>query len=241
MQPSSPLPPKPIAQVVRPHLTRLPEYTPWRRVARLILWSVFRLITRVSLKLQVRGLENFPRRGPALITLNHLGDTDIALILSHLPTLSVDPLATSDLYDLPWQGKIIEQYGVIFLHRGHPDRRAITCALESLARGRFVSIAPEGRESLNEGLEDGLSGAAFLALKADVPIIPVAVTGTENNRVFPNMKKWKRTPATLTVGQPFRIQKTDDRRADLKNGTQRIMRELANLLPPEYQGIYREG
>lgn len=241
MQPSSPLPPKPFAKIVRPHLTRLPEYTLWRRVFRLFMWVIFRLITTLGLKLKIVGLKNFPSRGPALIVLNHLGDTDIVLILSHLPTLSVDPLAASDLFDLGWQGSMIEQYGAIFLHRGHPDRRAMTCALESLTRGRYVSIAPEGRESLNEGLEEGLSGAAFLALKADVPIIPIAVTGTENKRVFPNLKKWKRTPVSLTVGQPFRILHTGDRRADLKNGTERIMRELAKLLPAEYQGIYREG
>lgn len=240
MQPTSPLPPKPFATIVRPHLTRLPEYTLWRRAFRLLMWVTFRVITTVGLKIKIQGLENFPRRGPALIVLNHLGDADIVLILSHLPTLSVDPLAASDLFDLGWQGTMIEQYGAIFLHRGHPDRRAMTCALESLARGRYVSIAPEGRESLNEGLEEGLSGAAFLALKADVPIVPVAVTGTENNRVFPNMKKLKRTPATLTVGQPFRIPQSGNRRADLKNGTERIMRELAKLLPLEYQGIYRE-
>lgn len=241
MQPSSPLPPKPFAQIVRPHLTRLPEYTLWRCVFRLLLWVTFRVITTLSLKLKIQGLKNFPRHGPALIALNHLGDTDIVLILSHLPTLSVDPLAASDLFDLGWQGSMINQYGAIFLHRGHPDRRAMTCAIESLARGRFVSIAPEGRESLTEGLEEGLSGAAFLACKADVPIVPIAVTGTENKRVFPNMKRLRRTPVTLTVGQPFRIAHTGDRRADLKNGTERIMRELARLLPPEYQGIYREG
>jgi len=240
MQPSPSLPPKPVAEIVRPFLTRLPEYTIWRRVIRLFLWTFARVLLTIGLKLQVRGMKNFPRRGPALITLNHLGDTDIVLILSHLPTLSVDPLATSDLYDLGMQGKIIDKYGAIFLHRGHPDRRAINCALESLARGRYVSIAPEGRESLSAGLEEGLSGAAFLALKADVPIVPIAVTGTENNRIFPNLKKWKRTPVTLTVGVPYRIQKTGDRRADLKNGTERIMRELAQILPAEYQGIYRE-
>ena len=44
----------------------------------------------------------------------------------------------------------------------------------------------------------------------------------------------------MTVGQPFRLAKTGDRHADLKTGTDQIMRSLARLLPPEYQGAYRE-
>jgi len=44
----------------------------------------------------------------------------------------------------------------------------------------------------------------------------------------------------MSVGKPFRLEKTGERRADLKAGTDQIMRALARLLPPEYQGAYRE-
>jgi len=132
-------------------------------------------------------------------------------------------------------------YGTIWLHRGRPDRRALACAFEALEKGRFVSIAPEGRESVAGGLEEGLNGAAFLALKADVPIIPIAVTGTEAPQIY-NFKQWgKRAPVTMNVGKPFRLETGPDRHANLREGTERIMRELAHLLPPDYQGMYRES
>lgn len=234
------LPPKPLAEVWRPELTRLPAYTFGRKLARRALWLLGRLLVAARLDLTVRGLENFPARGPALIVLNHLGDADIVVILSQLRTQEIDPLASSHLYDIPVLRPVAEWYGVIWLHRGQPDRRALNCALESLRRGRFVVIAPEGRESPAGGLEQGLGGAAFLALRADVPIVPIAVTGTENARVYPALKRWPRLPVGMTVGQPFRLAKTGDRHADLENGTDQIMRQLARLLPEEYRGAYRD-
>jgi 1-acyl-sn-glycerol-3-phosphate acyltransferase len=153
----------------------------------------------------------------------------------------VDALASTHLYDIPVLGPVADLYGVIWLHRGHPDRRALNCALESLRRGRFVAIAPEGRESLAGGLEEGLNGAAFLALRANAPIVPIAMTGTENARVYRGLTRWPRLPASMTVGPSFRLARRGDRHADLKSGTDQIMRELARLLPPEYRGVYREA
>ena len=240
MQSLPSLPPKPVADIFRPELTRLPEYHFGRRLARRGLWWLQRLLVATRIQLTVHGLENFPARGPALVVINHLGDADIVVILSQLCTFDVDPLAASNLYDLPALRLAAEMYGVIWLHRGHPDRRALNCALESLRRGRFVTIAPEGRESLAGGLERGLDGASFLAQRADVPIVPIAVTGTENPRLYRGLVCWPRQPVSMTVGHPFRLTRTGDRHADLESGTDRIMRELACLLPPEYQGVYRQ-
>jgi len=240
MQNPPSLPPKPVADVFRPELTRLPVYNLCRRLARRVLRALMRFLVATRLKLKVSGLENFPRQGPALIVLNHLGDADIVVILSQLRTLEIDPLAASNLYDIPALRLAAEMYGVIWLHRGHPDRRALNCALESLRRGRFVTIAPEGRESLVGGLEQGLDGAAFLALRADVPLVPIAITGTEDPRIYRGLVCWPRQTVSMTIGQPFRIAKSGNRHSDLKNGTEQIMRSLASLLPPEYQGVYRQ-
>lgn len=237
-QPSSP--PKPVAEKFRPELTRLPEYTSARRLFRRFLRGLARLIVDFWLRPEVRGLENFPQKGPAVIALNHLGDADAVLVFSHLPTIEIDPLGASDLYDLWWLGVLGDWYGTIWLHRGRADRRALACALESLRRGRFVAIAPEGRESPTRSLEEGAFGAAFLALKADVPIVPVAVTGTENERVYGSLQRFRprRVHATMTVGKPFRLARPGGRREAMRLGTERIMQELARLLPPQYRGVY---
>jgi 1-acyl-sn-glycerol-3-phosphate acyltransferase len=111
--------------------------------------------------------------------------------------------------------------------------------LDGFAEGRFIVIAPEGRYSLIGGLEEGQQGAAFLALKADVPIIPVAMIGTENAHVYGQLKRLRRAPVTLRVGKAIRLSQQADRRETMREGTRQIMDTLANLLPESYRGVYR--
>ena len=102
----------------------------------------------------------------------------------------------------------------------------------------MIGIAPEGRESLSGSLEEGTQGAAFLALKSGAPLLPVTFTGSENSRVFPNLRRLRRTEITCTVGRPFFLETGGDSRADLERGTAQIMETLAAQLPPEYRGVY---
>jgi 1-acyl-sn-glycerol-3-phosphate acyltransferase len=130
-------------------------------------------------------------------------------------------------------------YGTIWVHRGQPDRRAIRAVLKGLSEGRIIALAPEGRQSVTGGLEEGTGGAAYLALKADVPILPVALTGTENERIYRNLKRFRRTNVTITIGKPFRLEKFEGRKKSIETGTQKIMLSLAQMLPIEYRGIYQ--
>jgi len=189
-------------------------------------------------KPSVEGLENFPEHGPALVCINHLGDADGALLLSSIST-ELDALGKIELYDFPILGKLMDWYGIIWLHRGRADMRAIRAALDGLAEGRIIVIAPEGRYSLIGGLEEGNQGAAFLALKADVPIIPVVVTGTENEHVYGHLKRLRRASVHFRVGKPFRPGVQAQRRESMEEGTRQIMMALADLLPDEYRGSYK--
>jgi 1-acyl-sn-glycerol-3-phosphate acyltransferase len=125
------------------------------------------------------------------------------------------------------------------VHRGQPDRRAIRAALDALAEGRLVALAPEGRQSLIGGLEEGNEGAAFLALKSGAPIVPIAMTGTDNKNVYDHLRKWKRAPVTLEVGNPFYLQERETRQKTIQEGTRQIMETLASLLPESYRGQYK--
>ncbi|MBC8506756.1 MAG: 1-acyl-sn-glycerol-3-phosphate acyltransferase [Anaerolineales bacterium] len=230
-------PPKPISSVYRPELVRLPELTLKRRLVRRLIHVLLRLVVRLVIKLDVRGREYFPEYGPLLVVGNHLGDADVVVGMA-LSLVPVEILGKIELYDFPIAGWLMEAYGTIWLHRGSPDRRAIRAALQGLVEGRIVAIAPEGRESTTGSLEEGTSGAAYLALKTDVPILPVAITGTENWRIYGNLKRLRRTKVSVTVGTPFRLETKGDRRQQLKDGTDQIMESMAQLLPPEYQGVY---
>ena len=184
------------------------------------------------------GMENFPKHGPALIAINHLGDADAVLLAASIPTI-IDGMGKIELNEHWLAGPLLRAYGVIWVHRGKPDRKAIRAALDGLSQGRLVTLAPEGRESVIGALEEGTDGAAFLALKSGAPIIPVAMTGTENDNTYGHLRKWKRARVTLTVGKHFYLKENKDRQIMLRDGTKQIMQSLAELLPESYRGKYK--
>jgi 1-acyl-sn-glycerol-3-phosphate acyltransferase len=234
--PSSP--PKPVTDWWRPDLVKLPRLTLSRRIFRFLMRGVMKLLALVTMDAKIRGLENFPKKGPVLVAINHLGDADAVLLTAALP-VTLDGMGKIELSEHWLVGPVFRGYGVIYVHRGQPDRRAIRAALEGLAEGRMIVVAPEGRESLEGKLEEGTHGAAFLAMKSGAPIVPVALTGTENAAIYTNLRKWKRSRVTLTVGEPFKLQEHADRQKMLREGTNQIMAALANLLPEAYGGNHR--
>ncbi len=175
---------------------------------------------------------------PALIATNHLGDADAVALLAAFP-VGPEVLAKIEMLHFPIVGKLMDWYGMIWLHRGRADRRALRAAMEAFERGRSVVVAPEGRYSLTKGLEPGSKGAAYLAVQAHVPVIPVALTGTENQNVYGSLRRLHRPTLTVTVGEPILLPAGRDDRQALAADTQRIMQALAALLPPDYRGAYR--
>jgi 1-acyl-sn-glycerol-3-phosphate acyltransferase len=238
MQDNPSLQPKPVTEVWRPELTRLPKLSPTRKAFRVFAHGLLKLVCKICLKVSVEGIENFPKQGPVLLVINHLGDSDLPAIISVLPT-TPDALGKIELYDVPILGKLMDWYGIIWLHRGRPDKRAMRAALDGLAEGRILGIAPEGRYSLTGALEEGTGGAAFLAYKSDAPVLPIAIMGTENEKVYGNLKKLRRAPVHVKVGKMFRLSEQITARKDaVPQGTHLIMQSLADLLPQEYRGAY---
>jgi 1-acyl-sn-glycerol-3-phosphate acyltransferase len=103
---------------------------------------------------------------------------------------------------------------------------------------------PEGTRSRNGGLQPALPGAAMVALLADAPIVPIAVTGTEGIRipgVFFRPFRGNRIHLELRFGEPFRLppEMTDARHAEAASDY--MMRRIAELLPESYRGAYGPG
>jgi 1-acyl-sn-glycerol-3-phosphate acyltransferase len=244
------LPPKPVSEIWRPDLVRLSELTPARRAFRAFVRGVLKLIAKICLNVSAEGMENFPKKGPLLVVINHLGDADAPAIMSVLP-FAPDALAGIEEFEIPVLGNLMNWYGVIWLHRGRADTRAIRASLDGLAEGRIIVIAPEGRYSLTGALEEGGGGAAFLAYKSGSMILPIAVTDTENDNVYGHLKKLQRARVHVKVGKMFKLAEqamgaattrsgSKVRQAAVDLGTRQIMQELAVLLPEKYQGAYSD-
>ena len=188
---------------------------------------------------RVEGLENVPRRGGFLVVANHCSNFDppsLGWAVGHRTGQVVHFMAKDEMRRWPVVGWLARQAGAFFVRRGAGDRAAQRLALELLASGRPMAIFPEGTRTRDGRLGEARQGAALLAMRTDVPILPVGIAGT--HRIFPGRRRWPhRGPITFRIGPTFSLPHNDELdRAALHAGTDRIMREIAALLPPEQRG-----
>ncbi len=188
---------------------------------------------------RVEGLENVPRQGAFLLVGNHCSNLDppfVGWAVGHRTGRVIHFMAKAEMRRWPIVGWLARQSGVFFVRRGQSDRAAQRLALDLLHRGRILGLFPEGTRSRDGKLREGRAGAALLAMRAGVPVLPVGVAGT--HRVFPGRSRWPhRNRVTIRIGKPFSLQASDDlSRGVLREATDRIMREIAALLPEEQQG-----
>jgi 1-acyl-sn-glycerol-3-phosphate acyltransferase len=132
----------------------------------------------------------------------------------------------------------VERGGGRGLRRRSSDRAALEAALQALRRGWVVGISPEGRRSPDGALVRGHAGAAFLARRGNVPIVPVAITNTA--QIGASLRRLRRAQVTVRVGEPFRLPRASrpPSRATRRDDTDRIMCRIAELLPPRCHGVY---
>ena len=218
--------------------TALPTPAPWFRR----LFPVLaRLLLALFARCEVRGVENIPRVGRGLIASNHLGHLD-AFVSAAALRRPCEVIVLADLYDVPVTGQALRWYGAIPVRRDAFDREALRTGLEVLSRDRLLWVAPEGQISETGALMRGREGVAWLAWRADAPVVPVAITGTE--RAFADLRRLRRPRLTITFGEPLSLSVAPHveraaRGAALAANTETLMRAIAALLPPSYRGVYR--
>ena len=195
------------------------------------------LFTRVK----VTGRENFPRSGAFLVCSNHISNADPPLLGLHLPRIPVYFLAKKELFKHRIFGGILKGSGAIPLNRLGVSGGSLKMSQAVLAGGGALIIFPEGKRNPEGKLSAALPGAAYLAAAANVPILPVAITGTEKIK-----GKWwffKPRRIGITIGRPFYLTAGDEKPDKEKLGVygDRIMSAIAEILPPEYRGIYGDN
>jgi 1-acyl-sn-glycerol-3-phosphate acyltransferase len=202
---------------------------------RAIVRTLFRLLTRT----EIRGAENVPANGPYIVLTNHMSAIDPPLILAAIPG-SITVFAAHTHRHEFFIGRLMNAMGAIWVRRGEIDREALNAAIEVLKEGGVIGLAPEGTRSRTGALIEGKIGAAYLATRAGVPLVPVVLTGTEIG--LPAVFRLNRPRITVTIGPPFRLPNSNSRagRKQLQADTEIIMLTLARMLPEKYRGAYRD-
>lgn len=197
-----------------------------------------RLIVILASRGDVRGLENIPKKGPVILAGNHMNIAEVPLISSHVPRRIVW-MAKKELFETPVLGLMYVLSGEIPVKRYEADLKALRLSLRALNRGHVLGMFPEGTRSKDAQLHAAEPGTALIALRSGAPIVPMAVWGTENIRLPRDF--FRRTHVNLRIGKPFSLpQMKRASKEDIANGSNEIMKRIAELLPEKYHGAYAD-
>ena len=207
-----------------------------------IFQKIFRFVLRLISDVEIIGLENVPDTKTFAIASNHIGRLDIGLVFAGLEqTEFILPLAEKYKKN-PFTRFIGYMMGVIWLDRYTTDFKAIREMMTRIKQGGVLVIAPEGTRSKTGSLQEGKPGVAFLAAKAGLSIVPVAIYGTEDKVIVDNLKHLRRSHFKMIGGKSFVLpqQKSKSREEQIKEHTDEIMCHIAALLPEEKWGYYKD-
>jgi len=182
-----------------------------------------------------------PETGPFIIATNHLKFLDPPLVLASIPYRYVTALA-AEKWEKRWPiNWLLKSVGAIFVHRGEVDRRALSKCLDVLQQGGILGLAPEGTRSPTGMMQRGKPGVAYLATRADVPIVPVGMSGQE--RIFAEWRRLRRPRVVVRIGEAFKLQPvTGGRRGEqLQARTDEVMRRIAALVREDLRGVYADS
>lgn len=203
------------------------EATPFRVGLVAALTRLFRLF----MDLEIDGLENFPAEGSVIVAANHVTNLDVFPMQISLPR-PIFYMAKSQLFKNPVVDIALRNVGAFPVHRGRKDIWALNHARKVLKHAQTLGMFPEGTRSRGEGLGLAKTGTARLAIETNVPIVPMAIIGSNKFfREFP-----RRNPVMVKLCKPIVPKQGEDALAL----TDRVMFCIAANLPVEMRGVYAE-
>lgn len=236
-----------------------------KAIAQFLVGTIGRTLFKIIFKITFEGEENLPKKGPLLVISNHFTWFEAPLLIAFLP-YGASFVAAIEMRRFWWFRAGEYAYDLVCIWRGQVDRKAMKHISDLLENGRVVGIFPEG--GVNPKLQDAIArgeqvntaagnlvrdplelvearpGTAYLALRHNVQILPVAVLGTEQTKG--QLKLSNRVPITIRYGKPFGPLEIDpklkgqEKRDKMEALGHEMMLNLARLFPTEKQGAFRE-
>ncbi len=205
------------------------------------LRSIVRFVMKIIADIEVHRTEKLPA-GNVIVAANHLGRLDTAVLLCVIDREDLIMPVAEKYKNHPLYGAIGRAANAIWLNRFEADYSALRQILDRMKQGGMMVIAPEGTRSKTEALQEGKMGVAFLAAKSGYPVLPVALTGTEDRRIVENLKHFRRSKITVTASDlmEVHIPAGKGREQAMREATDEIMCRIAAVLPEKYRGVYAD-
>lgn len=196
----------------------------------------------LGLKFNFQGDENIPRKGGAILAINHVGYLDFALVgTAALPVNRyVRFMAKKEIFDNKLAGPLMRGMHHISVDRANGSA-SFVAALRALRAGEIIGIFPEATISVSFEIKEIKSGAVRLAMGAGVPVIPTVIWGSQRiwtKKVKRNLRR-KNVPISVTFGEPIHYAKD----ADVEAGEKQLRDTMISLLhtvqenyPDSHQG-----
>ena len=200
----------------RPSLT-------YRLISYLLVFPVFRLLFRG----RTAGNANVPMEGALVVVANHGSHLDPPL-LGHALGRPVAFMAKAELFKVPLLGPIIRACGAYPVARGASDREAIRTATDRLEEGWATGVFIDGTRQADGRVNHPQPGAALLAARAGVPLLPVAIINS-HRALGPGGAGLRLVPVHIRIGTPI-PPPASRRRADLDAVTEAAQRQINGLL-----------
>jgi len=168
-----------------------------------LAWSTSRLwiapLAKALTRARGYGLDRIPRSGGCVLAINHLAWIDIPVV-GALSARNINFVAKVELRRLPGLGAYMAWHGIIAVKRGESDRDAVRMMRQAAADGRAVGLFVEGTRQKTGRPGHVQPGAAMVSIQEDVPVVPIAVYGTQF------WKPGNFAPCSIAVGEPFRFE-----------------------------------
>ncbi|MCY3634453.1 MAG: lysophospholipid acyltransferase family protein [bacterium] len=183
------------------------------RRAQVLYWvlrALIRVVGRFYLRTKIVGVERLKIEGAFIIAPVHRSNLDGPLVNSRCPR-KVRSLAKIEMFKGRVGTWISAMIGSFPVHRGAGDRRTLQAAIGLLRRGEPLLVFPEGTRHSGRQVGEIFGGAAFLAARTGVPILPVGIAGTEE-AMPPKAKFLRRVPVFIVIGEPLLLPDIDNGR-----------------------------
>ena len=203
---------------------------------------MIRFIFELIAEVEITGKENVPEKGAFVIATNHIGIIDIAMFHYVFDRFDLFIPVAEKWEKISWINFLGRHLNFLFVDRFNPDLKAMRKMIGLMEAGNSLVIAPEGTRSRTGALIEGKPGVAYLAARSGFPVVPVAITGTQDKVIWGNVKRFRKSKVTLTGGFPFTLPPIPKENRDeaLQGYTDEIMCQIAAILPERYRGVYAE-